>query len=109
MFKKLFKPFSGLFDVFGGTKAMAGPILGNKPKTTGFEQTDYESMLKRSASLLSGDGLTFDPAATLKEETSRKDKVDPQKAKSLLEAIRTRQGEVAARKGLTQTKTSLLG
>lgn len=83
--------------------------MGFKPKTTGFEERDYERILARSNTLLSDPTLAEKSSDILKEETSTVKKVDPTKAKTLLEAIRARQGEVSARKGLTQTKTSLLG
>ena len=80
------------------------------PTSKGFSQRNYESLLQRSQTLLSDPTLVqTDPGQFLKEQNNFSKKIDPKKAKTLLEAIRARQGEVAARKGLTQTKTSILG
>lgn len=80
------------------------------PLSKGFSQRNYESLLQRSQTLLSDQNLVqTDPGEFLKEQNNFSKKIDPKKAKTLLEAIRARQGEVSARKGLTQTKTSLLG
>lgn len=113
MFKSIFKPLMKLVGADSALSSGTKAAMGVKPKTTGYEQQAYDSLLKRSHTLLSDAFLAGekqeDPSSTLYEKSSAKEKVDPQKAKSLLEAIRTRQGEVAARKGLTQTKASLLG
>lgn len=96
--------FGKLFDFFKSKAKAALPI------SKGFSQRNYDSLLQRSQTLLSDSNLLQkDPSEFLKEENNFSKKIDPAKAKSLLEAIRTRQGEVTARKGLTQTKTSLLG
>ena len=101
MFKKLFRGFKS----FLGSKKRAA-----LPTSKGFSQRNYESLLQRSQTLLSDPTLAqTDPGQFLKEENNFSKKIDPKKAKTLLEAIRSIQGEVAARKGLTQTKTSILG
>lgn len=96
--------FKSLFKFFRGKKS------SSLPTTKGFSKRNYESLLQRSQTLLSDQNLVqTDPGKFLKEENNFSKKIDAKKAKTLLEAIRARQGEVAARKGLTQTKTSLLG
>lgn len=72
--------------------------------TTGVKESQYESLLAKSTSLLSGDEV-----ATPERQTGLAQNVDKKKLNSLLGAIRARQGEVAARKGMTQTRTSILG
>jgi hypothetical protein len=101
MFKKFFRGFENF---------LSGKKSSSVPTSKGFSKRNYESLLQRSQTLLSDQNLVqTDPGEFLKEENNFSKKIDPKKAKTLLEAIRARQGEVSARKGLTQTKTSLLG